>query len=111
MGLNDTKIRSIQKPDRILKLSDGGGLYLDVNTNGSKLWRMAYRFAGKQKTLSFGAYPDVRLNFPKANIRSTKLFRGGYVDEATALKNLQLLFLKKLLIRPLMKTLIELTAH
>ncbi|MFK7902821.1 MAG: tyrosine-type recombinase/integrase [Nitratireductor sp.] len=61
MALNDTKIRSIQKTDRILKLSDGGGLYLHVNTNGSKLWRMAYRFAGKQKTLSFGAYPDVSL--------------------------------------------------
>ena len=38
-----------------MKLSDGGGLYLHVTATGSKLWRMAYRFEGKQKLLSFGA--------------------------------------------------------
>lgn len=43
------------------KLSDGGGLHLLITANGSKLWRLAYRFDGKQKNLSFGAYPDVSL--------------------------------------------------
>jgi hypothetical protein len=43
------------------KLSDGGGLYLLVRPNGSAAWQLAYRFAGKQKTLSFGSYPAVGL--------------------------------------------------
>ncbi|WP_139769888.1 tyrosine-type recombinase/integrase, partial [Salmonella enterica] len=42
-------------------LSDGGGLYLQVEPNGSRYWRMKYRFAGKEKRLSFGVYPTVTL--------------------------------------------------
>ncbi|WP_163068216.1 Arm DNA-binding domain-containing protein, partial [Acinetobacter baumannii] len=43
------------------KKSDGKGLYLQITPEGSRLWRMSYRFAGKQKLLSFGAYPTVSL--------------------------------------------------
>jgi integrase len=41
--------------------ADGQGLYLQIEPTGGKYWRMAYRFAGKQKTLSFGRWPDVDL--------------------------------------------------
>ena len=43
------------------KLSDGGGLYLELHTNGSRYWRMKYRFAGAEKRLAFGVYPEVPL--------------------------------------------------
>ena len=43
------------------KLADGGGLYLEVRTTGSKYWRMKYRFAGKEKLLAIGTYPEVSL--------------------------------------------------
>src|SRR5262249_46045943 len=43
------------------KASDGGGLFLLTQPGGSKLWRFAYRFAGKQKTLALGVYPAVSL--------------------------------------------------
>src|SRR5690606_34021425 len=43
------------------KLSDGGGLYLHLAKSGSKLWRMKFRIAGKEKLLSFGSYPEVSL--------------------------------------------------
>lgn len=43
------------------KLFDGGGLYLLVQSAGSKYWRMAYRFAGKEKTLAFGSFPEISL--------------------------------------------------
>lgn len=43
------------------KLSDGGGLHLLVQPNGSKLWRFRYRFAGRENMLSFGAFPTVSL--------------------------------------------------
>jgi hypothetical protein len=42
-------------------LGDGRGLYLLVEPNGSKLWRLKYRFAGKVRKLSLGAYPEVTL--------------------------------------------------
>ena len=43
------------------KLTDGGGLYLLVDTKGSKFWRYDYRFAGKRKTFALGVFPEVSL--------------------------------------------------
>lgn len=59
--LTDTAIRTLKPAARVVKKSDGGGLFLQVESNGSKLWRIAYRFHGKQKTLSGGAYPTITL--------------------------------------------------
>src|SRR5579863_1200812 len=59
--LNDTRIRTIKPHKRPIKLSDSGGLYLLIAPHGSKLWRLAYRFGGKQKTLAIGAYPTSTL--------------------------------------------------
>lgn len=42
-------------------LTDGNGLHLEVTPNGSKLWRLRYRFGGKQNRISLGVYPDVSL--------------------------------------------------
>jgi len=61
MKLTDTFLRNTKTNGKIQKYSDGGGLYLHVSPTGGKLWRMGYRFEGKQKTLSFGAYPAVSL--------------------------------------------------
>ncbi len=61
MALTDIQIRKSSPKDKDYKLSDSGGLHLLVKASGSKLWRMAYRFAGKQKTLAFGPYPLLTL--------------------------------------------------
>lgn len=61
MKLSDAKVRKAVPADKEFKLSDGLGLYLSVRPNGSKLWRQKYRFAGKEKKLSHGAYPEVSL--------------------------------------------------
>lgn len=61
MPLTDMEIRSAKAGERIVKLSDGGGLQLWITPDGAKHWRMAYRFAGKQKTLAIGVYPAVGL--------------------------------------------------
>jgi hypothetical protein len=66
MNLTDTHIRNLKATDKVQKLSDGGGLYLHCAPTGGKLWRMAYRFNGKQKLLSFGAYPAVSLKDARA---------------------------------------------
>jgi len=52
-----------RKPESTpFKMADGGGLYLLVKPNGTKSWRMDYRFAGKRKTLSIGPYPTFGLS-------------------------------------------------
>jgi integrase len=61
MPLSDIAIRNAKPRRKAFKLSDGGGLHLRVQPNGAKLWRLAYRFTGKQKLLSFGAYPTITL--------------------------------------------------
>lgn len=61
MTLTDTAIRNLKPQQTPYKKSDGEGLYLNVMPEGSKLWRLAYRFAGKQKTIAFGPYPAVTL--------------------------------------------------
>lgn len=59
--LSDAQARSAKPKDKPYKLTDGGGLYLHVMPGGSKLWRLKYRYLGKEKLLSFGAYPEVSL--------------------------------------------------
>src|SRR5882757_7380535 len=57
MALSDAACRAAKPGNKLQKLSDSGGLQLWVMPNGSRLWRWAYRYGGKQKLLSFGAYP------------------------------------------------------
>lgn len=59
--LTETKIRAAKGKEKDYKLSDEKALYLLVKPSNSKLWRMGYRYEGKQKTLSLGIYPDVSL--------------------------------------------------
>lgn len=61
MPLTDTRIRNAKAKSKAYKLADFGGLFLLVNTSGSKLWRFKYRIQGKEKLLSIGKYPDVGL--------------------------------------------------
>lgn len=61
MALKELEAKYAAIRSRAYKLTDGGGLHLFVQPNGSKLWRMKYRFGGKEKLLSFGKYPDVPL--------------------------------------------------
>lgn len=61
MPLSDAKLRNLKAQTRPYKVADGGGLHVLVTVAGARLWRMAYRFSGKQKTLAFGIYPEVGL--------------------------------------------------
>lgn len=55
MKLTDTACKAAKPKDKPYKLSDGGGMYLEVLPHGSKLWRLKYRIHSKEKRISFGA--------------------------------------------------------
>ncbi len=59
--LTDSAIKVAKPKDKPYKLTDGQGLYLEVMPTGSKLWRLKYRYADKEKRLAFGIYPAVPL--------------------------------------------------
>lgn len=61
MPLTDTALRNAKPREKSYKLADERGLYIEVYPTGGKLWRLKYRFGGKEKRLALGAYPDVGL--------------------------------------------------
>lgn len=89
MALTDIKVKTAKPKDKPYKLADGGGMYLLINTNGSKYWRMKYRFAGKEKMLSIGVYPDVTLADAREKRSEARklLAAGGDPGEAKRKKN------------------------
>ena len=61
MPLTDSAIRKAKPADKPVRLFDSGGLYLEISASGAKLWRLKYRFGGKEKRLALGIYPDISL--------------------------------------------------
>ena len=61
MKLNHNLCKNAKPAEKARKLSDGGGLYLEVMPNGGKYWRLKYRFHGKEKRLAIGVFPQISL--------------------------------------------------
>lgn len=59
--LSDRLVSTVKPAAKAVRIFDGGGLYLEVSPEGGKLWRLKYRFDGKEKRLALGQYPDVSL--------------------------------------------------
>ncbi len=59
--LSDVAIKNAKPKDKPYRISDGGGMFLEVTPTGAKYWRLAYRFQGRQKLLALGVYPAVAL--------------------------------------------------
>ena len=87
MPLTDTHIRSLKPEAKPRKYFDGGGLFLYVPINGSKLWRMAYRYEGKSKLLSFGDYPTISLKDARAKREEARGLLAKGIDPSEHKKN------------------------
>ena len=78
MALTNLKIRGARPNPKPYHLTDGNGLFLAIQPNGSKLWRWKYRFKGKFRLMALKSYPEVSL----ANARAahaearSKLLKG-----------------------------------
>jgi integrase len=81
MPLTNTEISNAKPPTRKpIRLFDGGGLYLEISPAGGKLWRWKYRFAGKEKRLSFGKYPTISLAAARKKREEVREIFAGGVD-------------------------------
>jgi integrase len=79
MPLTDFACRRAKPAANLYKLSDMGGLQLWIYPHGSKLWRVAFRFRGKQKLLAVGKYPDTSLLQARAEREKAKvILRDGH---------------------------------
>ena len=72
MPLTDLKIRGVKPAEKPFRLTDSGGLFLEVRPNGSKLWRYAFRLEGKQKLLAIGSLQEVTLAEARVAMREAK---------------------------------------
>ena len=66
MQLTPHAVEDFRPVDKPVKLYDGRGLFLLVSPGGAKWWRLKYRFAGREKQISLGVYPDVDLEEARA---------------------------------------------
>jgi integrase len=72
MPLTNIAVRNLKPKTKSYKLADGEGMYLLVQPDGARYWRMDYRFNGKRGTLAFGVYPDVSLAAARAKRAEVK---------------------------------------
>ena len=86
MPLKDVSVRNAKRGPSPRKLSDGGGLHLLIQPTGGKLWRLAYRFAGKQKTLALGVYPAVSLEEARRHRDEAKKLLARSIDPSVQRK-------------------------
>ena len=76
--LTEMQVRKAKPAEKSYRLADGKGLYLEVMPNGSRYWRMKYRFDGKEKRAAFGVYPEVSLaDARKACLAARQLLTAG----------------------------------
>lgn len=86
MKLTATAVRNARPGARPVKMFDGGGLFLLINPNGSRWWRLKYRVDGKEKLISLGVYPDVGLKDARERRDEARKLIAGGIDPGAARK-------------------------
>ena len=86
MALTAIAVKQAKPKDKPYKLADGKGMYLLINPNGAKYWRLKYRYAGKEKTLAMGVYPDISLEKARDQRDEAKRLLFDHVDPGVAKK-------------------------
>lgn len=80
MPLTDIAVRQAKARDRAYKLSDGAGLCLLIQPSGAKYWRFRHLWAGREKMLSVGVYPQTSLSQARARTQEARKTLDGGKD-------------------------------
>jgi len=80
MPLTHAAIRTAKAAEKPTRLYDSGGLYVEVSPAGSKLWRLKYRYGGKEKRLSLGTFPEIGLKEARGKRDAARLMLADGVD-------------------------------
>lgn len=88
MPISDAKLRKLKAKIKPYKVADEGGLYVEVATSGSRLWRWKYRYDGKEKRLALGKYPDVPLADARAKRDEYRATLAKGIDPGTLKKQM-----------------------
>lgn len=83
MPLTELQLKNAKPGERPYKLADGEGLFLLIQPNGKRLWRMKYRYAGKEKLLSFGPYPAISISAARSKRKAAKALLGEGRDPSS----------------------------
>ena len=76
--LTDAACRKVKPEAKVIRIADGGSLYLVVQPSGTKTWQFAYRFNGKHRTMGLGAYPKIGLaDARKQRERAKDMIKAG----------------------------------
>ncbi|MDR0453382.1 MAG: integrase arm-type DNA-binding domain-containing protein, partial [Deferribacteraceae bacterium] len=86
MSLTEIEVKTAKIKEADYKISDGHGMYLHVTKSGSKYFRFAYRFAGKQKTLALGVYPQTSLKVARERCNEAKKLLSEKIDPSEVRK-------------------------
>lgn len=86
MPLTDAQLRRLKTEARAYRRADGGGLFIEVSPLGSKLWRLAYRYNGKQKLLALGTYPETPLARAREKRQEAKALLQDGIDPGAKAK-------------------------
>lgn len=86
MPLTNISCKAAIPSEKPRKMADTNGLYLEIMPNGSKYWRLKYRFAGKEKRLAIGVYPEVSLSEAREKREKARKLLAENIDPSEAKK-------------------------
>lgn len=82
MPLSELQIKNAKPAEKAYRMADGGGLYIEISPAGGKLWRLKFRFDGKEKRLAFGSYPTVSLKAARTMREDARQLLAQGIDPA-----------------------------
>jgi integrase len=83
------KVKNANPAAKTVRLFDGAGLYLEVSPKGGKWWRYKNRYAGKEKRISLGVYPDVTLKEARDRRYQARKLLDAYIDPSEHRQTIQ----------------------
>jgi integrase len=78
--LTATEVAALKPKEKVYRKFDSGGLFLEVQPHGSKLWRIRYRLQGRERRYSLGSYPEVSLADARAKVADARVMLAKGID-------------------------------